>query len=112
MNVRAECHSDDHAVKVRFDAVHWLKQASLDEIKKLAACGWGGDYGSDKVAEDMARKYDSIYDMFKYIEARNKVSREHIGFECHVNKDEALAWLLKNRKRAHAEAVKAEKEMA
>jgi hypothetical protein len=99
--VPAECHSDDHAAEVKFDAAPWLKRASTKEILKLADCGWGGDYGADQVAMDMANKDADIAFMFKYVEARKR-SGQDIGFECHVQEDEALAWLNDNRPRVFA----------
>jgi hypothetical protein len=104
--VSAECHSDDQAAQVQFDAAPWLKKATIERIVKLAKCGWGGDYGADQVAMDMADKNSDIADMFKYIEIRNKVSKEHIGFECHVDATEARAWIQKNRPRVFAKLPK------
>jgi hypothetical protein len=104
--VHAECHSDDRAAEVPFDAAPWLKKASTKEIKALAECGWGGDYPADQVAIDMAGKVPAIADMFKYIEIRNKVSKEKVGFDCHVQADEALTWLQKNRPRVYTKLHK------
>jgi len=49
--IKAECHSDDNVIKVSFDAEPFLIQATNDQIKDLIACGLGGDYGADRVAE-------------------------------------------------------------
>lgn len=51
--IKAECHSDDHKVEVTFDAEPFLKQATTDQIKGLIACGLGGDYPADRMAEFM-----------------------------------------------------------
>ncbi|MEO8286533.1 MAG: hypothetical protein ABI670_08870 [Chloroflexota bacterium] len=40
--IDAEAHSDDWAIQVKFDAAPYLAQASPDDIKELAECGWGG----------------------------------------------------------------------
>ena len=106
--VPAECHSDDHACEVAFDAAPWLKRATTKQIVNLAECGWGGDYPADQVAIDMAGKVEAIQDMFKYMEARNKVNKEHMGFECNVQEDEAIAWLHANRPRVFAKLPKLE----
>jgi len=108
--VKAECHDDEHACEVSFDVAPWLKKARVDQIAALARCEWGGDYPADQVALDMAKTVEDIKYMFKYIEARNKVNKEHIGFECHVDEAQALAWLKAHRPKAHAAAVKAVKE--
>ena len=99
--VPAKCYSDDQLVEVKFDAAPWLKKATTKEILKLADCGWGGDLEADQVALDMAGKDNDIAFMFKYIEVRKR-SGQDIGFECHVQEDEALAWLNKNRPRVFA----------
>ena len=95
--VPAECHSDDYLFECPFDATPWLAKASAEDIIALADCGWGGDYPADEVAITMAGKNKEIALMFKYIERYNKKSKEHIGFECHVQEKEAIAWLEKNR---------------
>lgn len=95
--VPAECHSDDHVVECPFDAARWLAKAITQKIIDLAQCGWGGDYPADNVAIYMGDKDKEIEFMFKYIEHYNKAHKEHIGFECHVQEAEAMAWLKKNR---------------
>ena len=34
--VEAECHSDDRACEVTFDAAPWLKKATIKQIEALA----------------------------------------------------------------------------
>jgi hypothetical protein len=89
--IKAECHSDDRAVEVSFDATPWFEQASQEDIESLKECGWGGDYPADDVAIFMAEHNGEIQDMFKYIEFRHKI--EHIGFECHVDSEDAEKWI-------------------
>ena len=101
--IKAECHSDDHAVEVTFDAVSFFKKASYEKILALAKCGWGGDYPADGVAIYMAGKNKEVEDMFTYVEARRK--QADVGFECHVDNGEALCWLLKNRPRIYAKLM-------
>ena len=95
--VRAECHSDDRVFEVEFDAAPWFNQASDQEIFDLAECGWGGDYPSDAVAMDMAKHLDSIAALFVYLDNHNRSPRKHIGFECHVEREDAMNWLRANR---------------
>lgn len=97
VRVRAECHSDDRVFEVEFDAAQWFDQASDQEIFDLAECGWGGDYPSDAVAIDMAKHLDSIAALFVYLDNHNRSPRKHIGFECHVEREGAIAWLRANR---------------
>lgn len=107
--VPAECHSDDRVIECIFDAVVWLKKATYKDIKALHDCGWAGDYPADQVAIDMAGKDDDIAFMFKYIEKKNQGGkRDHIGFECHVQKTEALQWLDKNRNRIYTRLINEE----
>lgn len=104
VKVSAECHSDDRACEVIFDATPFFKRAKGKDLQALARCGYGGDYPADIVAIAAARWDESVADMFKYIETRNKVSRskDHIGFECHVNEFQARVWLQINRPRIYA----------
>jgi hypothetical protein len=89
--IKAECHSDDRAIEIKFDATKWFEQASPKEIKDLKDSDWGFDYPSDEIAIFMADYDQDIKDMFKYIEVRHKF--EHIGFECSVDEDDAEKWL-------------------
>jgi hypothetical protein len=93
--IAAECHSDDRAVEVDFDAEDWFKTAKDNEIIALAACGFGGDYPADYVAESLADVNEEIADMYSYIEMRSR--NETIGFECNVNETDALTWISINR---------------
>jgi hypothetical protein len=104
LKVGAECHSDDHAVEVSFDAIPFLKQAKSKNIIALAKCGWSGDYPADEVAIYMAGQNKDIADMFKYIEIRNRIS--DIGFECTMNEEDAMAWLKKNKPVIHSKILK------
>jgi len=92
--IHAECHSDDHVVEVKFDATAWFEKATDEEIKALAACDWGGDYPGDAVAEWMAEHDASVKALFDYLALRPK---EPLGFECHVDATDALAWIKANR---------------
>ena len=96
----AECHSDDRNVEVQFDAAPWFEQASKDDVMELASCGWGGDYPADDVAVHMADSVTRIADMFQYLEiiAHDRSKKDCCGFECHVERDDALIWLKKNRR--------------
>lgn len=101
--VKAECHSDDRAVEVDFDARKWFEQATDKDILALAKCGWGGDYPADHVAEHAAEidKDREVRKMFKYIHLINKAHEdtdgEVCGFECHVDQEDAIMWVKKNR---------------
>lgn len=93
--IAAECHSDDRAVEVDFDAEDWFKTAKDNEIIALAACGFGGDYPADYVAESLADVNKEIADMYSYIQMRSRNGT--IGFECYVNETDALTWISINR---------------
>jgi len=98
--IKAECHSDDRNVEVSFDAVPWFKVASKEDIMELATCGWGGDYPADDVAIFMSdHEQPHIADMFKYLEIihGDPSKKDAQGFECHVDRDDALVWLKTNR---------------
>lgn len=97
--IRAETHSDDMKVAVRFDATPWFEQASDDEIVALFKCELGGDYPADHVAQFFEGRsgYELVTHMFDYIHTVNRSSRETIGFECHVDEPNAAAWVLGNK---------------
>ncbi len=97
--IRAEAHSDDHNVEIEFDALRWFKHASDDEILELAECGWGGDYPADGVAEFFDGKKNGTGRLFRYLEdiAEDWSKKDLRGFECHVNEEDAIKWLRKNR---------------
>lgn len=100
--IAAECHSDDRASEVSFDAIDWFESAEDSELIELAECGWGGGYAADAIADWMENRNEEVADMFKYIHARNKVSRESIGFECSIDDSViALEWIQSNRERAY-----------
>lgn len=96
--IRAECHSDDRVFEINFDATLWFEQATADQLRTLSACDWGGDYPADEIAQFMDGQ-PNIGAMFRYCEASNAAdrSRDHVGFECHVDQEDALAWLKEHR---------------
>ena len=93
--IKAKAHSDDYAVEVKFDAEKWLAQATDQEIIDLVRREFGGDYPADDVAIASADWSEELASMFTYIEARSRV--ETIGFECHVDENDAIAWIKANR---------------
>lgn len=103
--VPAECHSDNHVVQANFDAAPWLKRAPAKNIIALCKCGWGGDYPADQVAIDMARRIPRIKFMFEYVFAQQSAG-EDVGYECHIQGDEARKWLKVNRPRIYAQLPK------
>jgi hypothetical protein len=93
--IQAEAHSDDRVFEVQFDAGEWFKQATDDEIGRLARCGWGGDYPADSVAHFMADHSPPLAKLFEYLEhIAGLPSKKNVcGFECHVDEDAAMSWL-------------------
>jgi len=85
--IQADAHSDDHVVEVQFDATPWFEQASEVQIADLIACGYGGDYPADAVAQYMADHHQGVKRLFDYLEVI-----EHVGFECHVSQGDAEDW--------------------
>ena len=93
--IPAECHSDDRFVEATFDATPWFDQASDKAITALVQCEFGCDYPADDVAIFMADHNSDIADMFKYIEIVGK--KTSMGFECNVERTEAMRWISKKR---------------
>lgn len=94
--IHAEAHDDNHVLEIDFDAIPWFKQASDEAVRKLAECGWGGDYPADEVAIWSTDQNEGLAAMFKLIETLANTASK-CGFECHVDEDDALAWLQRNR---------------
>ena len=96
--IKAECHSDDYAVEVSFDATPWFESASREELLELARCEYGGDYPADYLAADMAADYshEGVTEMFAHLAVMSH-GREFVGYECHVDPEDAEKWLARNR---------------
>jgi len=100
-HIEAECHSDDHAYEVSFNAAPWFQQASVEELQALKDCGWGGDYAADEVAEFMEHRDKGVSAMFTYLHTA-KLPDDLSGFECYVEEDSAMAWLETHRPKVFA----------
>lgn len=95
--VTASCYSDDHMVEVPcFDVTLWFTQASDDELRALRDEDYGGDYTADSVAEFIADCNPDVQAVFDH-NALLPQSFELRGFECHVNEEEAEAWIARHR---------------
>lgn len=98
--IDAEVHSDDHNVKVQFDAVDWFRHAQELDLLKLNAANWGGDYVADAVAEHFNRDGYEVKKLFDYLAIikDDPAKKDMNGFECHVNGEHAMWWLRDHRK--------------
>ncbi len=93
MSISAEVHTDDHTIKIYFDATQWFKQASKAEIAALIECGFGGDTPADEVAITSAKWFNEIDSVFNHVNPLKDMG----GFECNVDEDDARAWLKNER---------------
>lgn len=100
--VPASGHSDDWLYEVTFDAADWLARASDSEIRALHDCDYGHDTAADEVLVAAAKTNREIADLLDYCR-RTQQRSLHIGFECVVNREAALAWIEENRPQLHAE---------
>lgn len=89
--VKAECHTDDRKIEVKFNAAEWFATAAIAEILALAKIGWGGNYESDYVAKLCSVSNTELNDLFNYVGVTKS------GFECYVEEDSAMKWLEDNR---------------
>lgn len=103
----AEVHADDFNASAKFDAEEWFKQASEEEIRELAFCDWGGDLAADKVAYFFEDKHALVKRVFEYLRSNPKMpfSRDTVGFECRVSRQDAARWLKEHRPELHAALV-------
>lgn len=96
LRVEAEVHSDDHHVNIEFDAAGWFAQARDDEIETLAKSDWGGNYKADDVAEHFENT--TTKRLFDYLRCDPTMGNDDpVGFECHVDAEQAVAWLHRHR---------------
>lgn len=89
--VHTEPNASDFAREVLFDAEPWFKQASDQQILKLAKDGFGYDYSADDVAYYFEGTNRQIANMFKYI------NKDDVGFEVSIWDQEAMEWIQKHR---------------
>ena len=89
MEVEARVKTDDGAYEAIFNAIPYLRQASWKDLQKLAACNFGGDYPADEVAWWVASEGgdDEVAHVMR------RIQKDSLGFEVHINEDEARAWL-------------------
>lgn len=87
-------HTDDWAIDLGcengegFDATPFFAYSADETLRELMACGFGGEYEADAVA-DLAEAYDErVAAMFTYLNLPGKG-----GFECYVDPMQARAWL-------------------
>ena len=102
--IEAEAHSDDYVISVKFDATPYFVQADDEKLWALYACGWGGDYPGDYVAHHMAELLPSVEHLFTYLASISDIpsKRDVSGFECHVDRKQAMDWIAANRPALHA----------
>lgn len=94
--IRASMHSDDRVLEAPFFAQEWFIGASDDSIKTLYEDEWSHSDEADAVARSAEHVY-RVELVFNYIRAYNRADRDAIGFECTVNRADAMAWLRRHR---------------
>jgi hypothetical protein len=97
--IHASVYSDDQTVEFTIDVQQYFVDTLAGyqlhvDLDALNGCDFGGDYPADNVAEYF---HDSTTkDLFDYVALKNKHNSENIGFECHINKNDVLKWLIAN----------------
>lgn len=96
--IKSEAHSDDYIVSVKFDATDWFESVTDQDIINLIECDFGGDYAADDVVRFFTEKNADVGDFFSYFD-NNPVmpNGDTVGFECHVDPDDAGEWIRLNR---------------
>lgn len=90
--VGAYAYSDDRRIEVSIDARPWLYSATRQDIQKMEAIDWGGDYAADEVylaAE--AAGCPEAKRLADYL-ATNPLmpNGDRVGFEVHMDREEVL----------------------
>ena len=96
LKVMAEVHSDDRKFEATFDATAWFVQADEGSILDLANCGWGGDLPADWVAKHFDGKDPGVTKVFAYLKLEPHMDgpdSDPVGFECHVEPEDARGWI-------------------
>lgn len=96
--IRAEVHTNNFRLQVRFDATKWFELASDQEIINLIECGFGGKYPSNRIAYFLSEynaELANFFDCFR----RDVMMRggNRVRFECHINGDDAENWIKTRR---------------
>ena len=96
--VPAKFTTDDHEFVIDFDASGYLGQASVQNIVDIIECGYSGDYPTDAIAdfERAPGRNIAIWRAFQYLEYRT--GSGDVGFECRVDGEAMLGWLLRYRR--------------
>ena len=87
VHVAASVQSDNGQHRAFFNAVPYLEQASAEEIAALVECDWGGDYPADEVARWMVDLDKGVAKVMR------RVEKDGLGFEVHIDDEEATTWL-------------------
>jgi hypothetical protein len=84
--------SDDHKIKVEFDATQYFQVCSLKDFTGLVNCEFERDYPADYIATYMADYVSELARLFDYIAIAG------CGFECQVEEPRFLVeWFGENR---------------
>jgi hypothetical protein len=88
-----------HVSVAHFDCTQWFEQAGDEELRALVECGFGGDYAADEVASFYEDKNPEVAAMFAVTgnTGAGPKGDEPNGFECQVDRREAVAWMRNHR---------------
>lgn len=92
--ITAIAYSDDRHVEVSFDATPWFEQASDEELLALAKCDFGYREPADRVALWFSAFHIGMQKLFQYLEFCPVMFKETVGFECSVDEQDAMAWMM------------------
>lgn len=89
--IPAKANSEDHMMRVEFNAAPFFMYSSDKELQALIDNGWGGN-GAKNVAVYMKPHVPQLEQMFHYLQTLEGTRREH-DFECYVDESSAICWL-------------------
>jgi hypothetical protein len=89
--INAALKTDNGVHEVTFDATPWFEQADVEALRDLAKCDFGGDYPADDVAWWVGDHDETVREVLDYCQEEDE------GFEVHIDKEQALAWLKEHR---------------
>ena len=94
--IPAEIHSDDHRVRIDFDALPWFENATERQVLKLQDKDWCCSEPADRVAIEHPDPSKQIARVLDYCETISQTG-DAMGFEVWVDPEAAARWLKANR---------------
>lgn len=96
--IDCEAHTDDQRIMIDFDAEPWFKTATDQEIVALAIADFGNCEEAESVVKHFAEREPAVQSLYEYLSFYPQTpDGTPIGFECHIDSEDANAWIAIHR---------------